>query len=622
MSRRVALALVEAMFPSGQLVQGADEATLRHVEAVIGASGLAPALLFQLAVRALDLSARARTGRSFADLDRARQQALLEAWASGGPIGPVASLVGMIVNLAHLDRPPIRAALESRAREPRPVADEAAPRGIIDATELPEDEMECDVVVVGTGAGGAVAGTELAQRGHAVVFIEAGPYRGRAAFGGAALEAYGSLYAKAAIAIGDPPIPIMSGSLVGGSTAINTGTCFRPPDWAHARWVAQAGDPALSLDALAADYDAVERTLDVVPCTRGLAGPIADVLGRGCEALGLPHGPTRRNARGCDAQGFCDFGCARGARRSVDLAYLPAALARGAVVLTGASAEHVIMEGGRAVGVRARTRTGRSISVRGRAVLLAAGALRTPGVLGRSALARPLPALGRHLRLQPSAGIVGVMKERIDGFSRVAQGWASDGLLAAGILIVAAQHDASLAATVLGLTGERLQSALDEAPHAASLGVLAADLDSEGTIAAVWSGHPVVRYRLSREDRRRLEQGLASAARVLHTAGASRLVPLVDGAQVFDGARGYRALVGGGLAGRRMRLVSFHPMGTARMARRARDGVVDAEHRVFGARGLYVVDASAIPGPLGVNPQLAIMAMARRASRVVDAEIR
>lgn len=621
MSRRVALALVEAMFPSGYLVQGADEATLHHLESVVGAAGLAPALLFQLGVRVLDASARLRTGRSFADLDRGAQERLLQSWGAGAAVGPVASLLAMIVSLAHLDRPGVRSALETRVREPRPVKQTTPPRGILDASELPNHEMECDVVIVGTGAGGAVVGSELAQRGHAVLFLEAGPYRGRADFGGAAVEAYGSLYAKTAIALGDPLIPILSGSLVGGSTAINTGTCFRPPAWAHERWVAQAGDSALALDALGPDYDAVERTLDVVPCTRELAGPIAEVLTRGCEALGLPHGPIQRNARACEAQGFCDFGCPRGARRSVDIAYLPSALARGAMVLTSASAEQVIMERGRAVGVRAVTRTGRRISVRASAVVVAAGALRTPTLLARSALDRSLPALGRHLRLQPSAGIAGVMSERIDGFSRVAQGWASDGLLGAGIMIVAAQHDASLAATILGLHGTRLQSALDEAPRTASLGVLAADLESEGVITTAWNGHPVVRYRLAKADRRRLEEGLSSAARVLHAAGASRLIPLVDAVPFFDGARGYRALVGGGLRGRRMRLVSFHPMGSARMARNPRDGVVDAEHRVFGTRSLYVVDASAIPGPLGVNPQMAIMAMARRASRIVDAEL-
>lgn len=620
MSRRVVLALVEAMFPGGRLVQGADEATLRHVEAVVGAAGLGPALGLQVAAHVLDLAARARTGRSFADLDVAAQQRLVASWAAGSPVGGIASLFGTIVGLGHLDRSGIRAALESKNKARRPLRQGTTPRGIVDAAALDDDVVECDVVVVGTGAGGAVLGSELARRGHAVVFVEAGPWRERADFGGPALEAYSSLYAKTSLALGDPPIPIFSGRLVGGSTAINTGTCFRPPSWAHDRWATQAGDDALSLEALAPDYDAVERTLEVVPCTPGLAGPIAGVIGRGCDALGLPHGPTRRNAPDCDAGGFCDFGCVRGARRSVDVSYLPGALARGAMVITSADVERVLVEGERAVGVEARARTGRRVVVRAGAVVMAAGALRTPLVLARSSLGR-LPALGRHLRLQPSAGIAGVMGEPIDGYSHVAQGWASDALVDAGVLIVAAQHDASLAAVVHGLTGARLGLALDEAPRTASLGVLAADLESEGSIAGAPGGHVVARYRLEAGDRRRLEAGLTAAARVLSAAGASRLVPFVDGAPFFDGARGRRALLDGGLRGRKMRLVSFHPMGTARMARSAKHGVVDSEHHVFGTAGLYVADASAIPGPLGVNPQLAIMAMACRAARIVDAEL-
>src|SRR5690606_32438903 len=119
---------------------------------------------------------------------------------------------------------------------------------------------------------------------------------------------------------------------------------------------------------------------------------------------------------------------------------------------------------------RVRDRDGRAIEIRARAVVLAAGALRTPRLLSRIERLRGMRAIGAHLRIQPSAGIAGVLHERIAPFRHVPQGWASDDLLGRGILVVAAQPDASLAASVLGRSGRPLAEALDAVDHTAFLG--------------------------------------------------------------------------------------------------------------------------------------------------------
>jgi choline dehydrogenase-like flavoprotein len=64
--------------------------------------------------------------------------------------------------------------------------------------------------------------------------------------------------------------------------------------------------------------------------------------------------------------------------------------------------------------------------------------------------------------------------------------------------------------------------------------------------------------------------------------------------------------------------MAFHPLGTARMAASARDGVTAPDHRVHGTTNLHISDGSAVPAALGVNPQLTIMAFATRlASRLL-----
>ncbi len=65
--------------------------------------------------------------------------------------------------------------------------------------------------------------------------------------------------------------------------------------------------------------------------------------------------------------------------------------------------------------------------------------------------------------------------------------------------------------------------------------------------------------------------------------------------------------------------MAFHPLGTARAHRDPRHGVVDEHLRVHGTEGVHVADGSAVPGPLGVNPQITIMALATRLAGEVAA---
>src|SRR5207237_7065405 len=90
------------------------------------------------------------------------------------------------------------------------------------ADDWTEGDIDCDVVVVGTGAGGAVVGRELAERGLAVAFVEEGEHYRRDAFDGSLVRAHQRFY-RAAVAIGNAMIPVFIGRLVGGSSAINGG---------------------------------------------------------------------------------------------------------------------------------------------------------------------------------------------------------------------------------------------------------------------------------------------------------------------------------------------------------------------------------------------------------------
>src|SRR5207247_10407318 len=114
------------------------------------------------------------------------------------------------------------------------------------------------------------------------------------------------------------------------------------------------------------------------------------ILRGGLENLAWDVDAMPGDVRGFDQNGGCGdcgFGCQLGAKQSTLVTLLEDAHASGARIVVETSAERVVARGGRANGVDAVTRTGKTITVRSQAVIVACGALQTPALLLRSGLA-------------------------------------------------------------------------------------------------------------------------------------------------------------------------------------------------------------------------------------------
>ena len=238
----------------------------------------------------------------------------------------------------------------------------------LDAAETEETTVECDVVVVGTGAGGAVVGRELADRGLAVVFVEEGDFKQRDEFDGGSVKAMRQFH-RATFSVGNVAMPIFVGRMVGGSTAINGATCFRTPKWVLDEWCERLGTDAFSEEAMAPSFERVEQVLDVAPPRRSSTPAPSPrswrAVATGWAGATSPSTATRPTATG---RGFCDFGCRREAKRSTQISYLPPAFEEAAPSSSpGPPSARVTIEGGKAVGVEADLRRRASVcaSVRG-----------------------------------------------------------------------------------------------------------------------------------------------------------------------------------------------------------------------------------------------------------------
>ena len=466
-----------------------------------------------------------------------------------------------------------------------------------------------DVCVVGAGAGGAVLAAELAEGGARVTLLEQGSEHDADRFSARPPEMMARLYRDAGqtATLGSPPILLPVGRGLGGTTLVNSGTCFRTPAHVLERW---ASEFALDVDeaSLAPCFERVETALSVSEVAPDLAGENAAVARRGAERLGWSHGYLRRNARGCVGSGVCVFGCPTSAKQHTGITYIPRARAAGARIVTGADVRRVIVRGGRAVGVEANVHGHGAVEVHAPVVALACGTIHTPVLLDRSGVADPSGERGRNLSLHPATAAFALMDHVVDMARGVPQSFFVDEFAREGVMLEGVAGPPAYAARALPLTGERHREAMASYRRLAQFGLMVSD-SSRGRVRTV-GRHPVIRYDLCAEDLGRFRSGLARLRELLQAAGAREVyLPLPPGVEPP------RARAGD------LKLMAFHPLGTARADGRRGRGVTDGTLAVRGVRGLYVADGSVVPSALGVNPQLTIMALATRlAFHLLDRE--
>lgn len=536
-------------------------------------------------------------------------------------------------------------ALEPVAADPTPIL----------AFELPAPggrgamEIDADVVIVGSGAGGGVVARELAAAGRSVVVLEAGPLLTEATLPRDEVTAFDRLALDRGVTTtGDGGIAILAGTGVGGGTTINWATCLPPSAELRAEWAIRHG--LEGFDGAEANRDLVllERELGFAPPPS--VPPKDRLLLDGAASLGLAADTTQRAALGCGDCGSCTFGCPRGAKRSTLRVHLADAWRHGARIVPDAVVRRILIWREQAQGAEADVRladgTVRALRVRAPQVVVAAGALRTPGLLARSGVVHP--SLGHFLRLHPVTVVAGLFEERIEmwrGTLQAARAFVGGGSEAAFTIESAPAHPGLIAFAMPWEGRARFAGLMSRAAHLAPLFAIPRDPDW-GSIRQTRSGRDRIIYPIQPETARRLSAGAIAAAEIMRASGpqaivvpgepatawsagsaaASGVLPLAE----RDWTRFRRRLERLDFAPGRTLVMSAHQMGSARMGSVPSLHPVDPDGRVRWApasiagdrtiRGLYVADASLFPTALGINPMVTVMLLAKRTSRTVLAE--
>lgn len=546
----------------------------------------------------------ARSGHTLGAASQAQREALLKQVARLGG-APLVDSVKSIVLLAHgADTFAAEiAAVGSRHQPARPDPQMA----ITPAAEWPHG-LSCDAVVIGSGAGGAFAARALARAGLDTVIVEEGErWTVERIRDSHPLDRFAGIYRDGGttMALGNPPIALPLGRAVGGTTVINSGTCFRPPVGVATAWHEEHGFALADLELLGPRLADVEATIGVAPAPMEVLGRNGELALEGAAALDWKSAPLRRNAPGCRGSCQCAIGCPNNAKGGVHLNALPQACEAGARLVSGLRVQQVLSEGGRAVGVLAHRADGSEVRISAPLVVVAAGAIPAPPLLRRSGLGRH-PRLGRNLSIHPAIGITAGFEQAVVPWSGVMQSVGIEQLHESeGVLIEATGSPPGMGAISAPGYGTHLLGRLDRAAERAMIGAMIAD-EPSGRVFG--SRAPIVSYRLAKADERRLAIAIEAMARVMLAAGASD-VELGGGAPAVRSEAELGAAMQR-LDVRRLRLAGFHPSGTAAAGSDPGRHPVDPEGRLRGVEGVWVADGSILPSCPGVNPQVSIMAMA------------
>lgn len=545
-------------------------------------------------------------------------------------------------------------------------ADEPYPYTFLNRTLQPGPdgsvlEHETDVLIVGSGSGGGVAASYLAQRGLRVTVIDKGIYVPTTEMHG--IERFGMEQMHERLGIvpsTDGSIFVLAGAGFGGGTTINWSATLKPRHFVRRAWATQYGVPYFATNLFTNDLDAcIERmgaSAEHIQHNRANSLLVIGGLRGGQPVNAVPQN-TGGHTHYC---GKCAVGCPSGHKQGSVQTWLRDAAEHGAQFATHCDVERVVIDRGRATGVVARI-DGRPVRFHAKkAVVMSAGSLNTPAVLLRTPELKVNRQIGRNLFLHPVAFVHGYYDFPVNPWEGSAlttvsnaaelvdtQGWG------AKVEVIASLPGLYNAVTPFESGLAHKERAM-RYRHSFTMIIIVRDRYG-GRITLNAHGEPEIEYQLSKYDERSMIAGVLRATEIHMNAGAVEIATsqpkvrsfvtptpapapektsnVIAGCYPFEtmpsqgdimhpGFRQWQDEVAKeGFASIHALLGSAHQMGSCRMGGDAKHSAADPLGHVRGTRNLWVADGSALPEAPGVNPMLTIMGTARGVARNIAQEL-
>lgn len=506
---------------------------------------------------------------------------------------------------------------------------------IIDLSRVavPED-LSCEVLVIGSGCGGATAARVLAESGRDVIVLEEGKD-----FTGLDLtQRDGAMYDQLYMERGgrvtsDLSITVLQGRALGGGGVINASDVVPIPDGVLEHWVEKHGLTELSPSALAPHKAAALADLSASRIEEKQINRANRLLRAGAEKLGMAGDVMLHNRVGCVGLGTCLLGCPLNAKKNPRFVAIPSAMEKGARFFTRARALLIENARGEMKVVRGVTLDERGyhprhpFSIRAQVVIVAANAVGTAELLLRSGLGNQ--HVGRNLMLQPQLPVTALFAEKVDAFDGIPQAYAvtqfeqehhpEHGLW--GFRIEPVMGTPGNVASLLPLTGQLGKELMAQYAHIAASLLLVPDEPSGVVRAGDSPGRPIIDYHHAENHKQRLREAVKAAARIYLAAGAKRvLVPTVP-PLVIESEADLGQADALSFAPATAPLLSAHQQGSVRMSHSPRTGAADPAGQVYGTRDVYVFDSSGFPSSASSHTMTPIITISRYLSAQLAAKL-
>lgn len=466
----------------------------------------------------------------------------------------------------------------------------------------PEREIKAEIVVIGSGPGGAITACLLAEARRNVLLLEEGEYLSLEScipFSRAEMiQKYRN--GGQTVAIGANKVAYVEGRCVGGGSEINSGLYHRTPPDILENWRRDFTVAGLSDDDLLPHFEACERELSVSP----LPGPAP------AASLKLHEGATRLRWHSMEVPRWFKYapgeGNVSGKRQSMTETYIPRFLKSGGRLLPRTRAESMRQENNKWTINVQHTPKG-ALRVFADTLFICAGAVQTPALLRRSGIHHNV---GNSLRLHPTVKVVAKFNEPVNSENMgvpVHQVKEFAPRFSFGCSVSTPPHLA------LGLLDHPSQ-VREISSNWRQMAVYYAMITGggRGTVRPTRRGRdPVVKFHLTPWDRRDLGEGLYALCEALFASGARALYPTVSGSHPLHHLDDLKKMPGS-LPSGRGNLMTIHLFSSCPMGEDASKCAADSFGRVHGFTNLFIADASLLCTPPGVNPQGTIMALARR----------
>ncbi|KAK5141374.1 hypothetical protein LTR04_002635 [Oleoguttula sp. CCFEE 6159] len=526
------------------------------------------------------------------------------------------------------------------------------------------ETVDADVVVVGSGCGGAVAAKTLAEAGLKVIVVDKSYYWAPEHLPMSENNAAVHLSMNGgAILSDDSTISVVAGQAWGGGGTINWSASLQTQGFVRREWSEQHGLKLFTSAAYQASLDRVcERmgvSTDHIEHNKTNRVLLEGARKLGWSAKAVPQN-TGGEAHNC---GYCTLGCGSCGKKGPSETFLPDAARAGTTFIEGFDAQEIVFEDTSnergvvdrvAVGVRgtwlcrdahggvsSSARMRRPVFIRAKRVVVSSGTLQTPMFLKRSGLVNQ--HIGLHLKLHPVSWVGAVFPEDV----RPWEGSILTAVVNEFENLDGKGHGVKLEAMCMlpgwWLTSFPWTNGLDFKLFASRMKnmvgyiTLARDKGSGTVYPDPKDGRARVQYTVSKFDKKHIMEGIVANAKILYVEGAAEIFTMIPGLPAFVRSTHAAALDQGindpafqtwlqqvrthGFPSPDTAFGSAHQMGTCRMSTTPGTGVVDPNGRVWGTEGLYVADASVLPSATGVNPMVTTMAIADWISKGIAASM-